>query len=60
MGSFPTRCGVFVVIVLTSCLLYLLPRKVLYVLLLWTMASVPIGILVGHIIRDDEPEDGVH
>jgi hypothetical protein len=37
--------------------LYSLPSTVLYYLLLWTLASVPIGILMGHCVLRDQPID---
>lgn len=42
---------------LVACILYSLPSTVLYYLLLWTLASVPIGILMGHcVLRDHLPK----
>jgi hypothetical protein len=51
------RPGPFVIVALASYLLYLLPRQVVYFLLLWIVASVPIGIVMGHIMHRGEPED---
>lgn len=41
--------------VLTVCVLYSLPSRVLSFLLLWTLASVPIGVLMGHCVLRDDP-----
>ncbi len=36
------------VIVLSACLLTVLPSDVIYVLAAWLLASFPIGVLIGH------------
>ena len=54
------RPGPFVVMALMSYLLYMLPRQVLYFLLLWIVVSVPTGIFIGHVIHSVEPEDDTH
>ena len=51
------RPGAFVIMALASYLLYMLPRPVLYLLLLWIVASVPIGVFIGHVIHRNEAED---
>ena len=51
------RSGPFVIVALALYLLYLLPRQVVYFLLLWVVASVPIGIVMGHIMYRNELED---
>ncbi len=41
-------------IVATICLLYFLPGEVLTFLTAWTLASFPIGILIGHCVLSEE------
>jgi hypothetical protein len=49
-----TRLVPLAIVVLVACILYVLPSKALLVLLLWSLASVPIGILIGHCVLRDE------
>jgi hypothetical protein len=53
-GSGSTRLAPLAIVVLIACVLYVLPSKALLVLLLWSLASVPIGILIGHCVLRDE------
>jgi hypothetical protein len=49
-----TRLVPLTIMVLIACVLYALPSKALLVLLLWSLVSVPIGILIGHCVLRDE------
>jgi hypothetical protein len=49
-----TRLVPLAIVVLAACVLYALPSKALLALLLWSLVSVPVGILIGHCVpRDD-------
>jgi hypothetical protein len=53
-GIGSTRLVPLTIMVLIACVLYALPSKALLVLLLWSLVSVPIGILIGHCVLRDE------
>lgn len=53
-GRASTRLAVLTILGLTAGLLYILPPKALLIVLLWSLASVPIGILIGHCVLREE------
>jgi hypothetical protein len=53
-GIGSTRLVPLTIIGLIACVSYVLPSKALLVLLLWSLVSVPIGILIGHCVLRDE------
>jgi hypothetical protein len=53
-GSGSDRLAPVTIVALTAGLLYILPSKALLIVLLWSLASVPIGILIGHCVLRDE------
>jgi hypothetical protein len=53
-GRGATRLAPLTIVVLTAGLLYILPSKALLIVLLWSLVSVPIGILIGHCVLRDE------
>jgi hypothetical protein len=46
--------GSFVTIVAVALMLHLLPNEVLMILTAWTLASFPIGVLIGHCVLNEE------
>jgi hypothetical protein len=53
-GTSSTRLVPLTIVVLTAGLLSILPAKALLIVLLWSLASVPIGILIGHCVLSEE------
>jgi hypothetical protein len=53
-GRGSTRLAPLTIVILTVGLLYILPSKALLIVLLWSLLSVPIGILIGHCVLRDE------
>jgi hypothetical protein len=53
-GRGSIRLAPLTIVVLTAGLLYILPSKALLIVLLWSLVSVPIGILIGHCVLRDE------
>jgi hypothetical protein len=54
-----TRAALLLIAALGMCALYWLPSRISYFLLIWTLASVPTGVLMGHcVLRDDPARSG--
>jgi hypothetical protein len=47
-------CGPPVIVAITVYLLHFLPNEVLTFLAAWTLASFPIGVLIGHCVLSEE------
>jgi hypothetical protein len=49
-----TAIGPSVMVVTGVFLVFLLPSEVLAILTVWTLASLPIGVLIGHCVLNEE------
>lgn len=49
-----TAIGRTAMVVTGVFLVFLLPSQVLAILTVWTLASLPIGVLIGHCVLNEE------